>query len=69
MQREVAASNRLTVQMGKKLNSEIHDGQRVLFLKTSLGFFPDTLAGLIKVIDLLQKYVRSGLSAVKFFLM
>lgn len=42
---------------------------RVVFLKTSLGFFPDILAGLIKVIDSLQKYVIAGLSPVKFFLM
>lgn len=47
---------------------ETHDGKRGLFLKTSLGFFPDVLAGLIKVIDSLQSYVIY-LSPVKFFLM
>lgn len=47
----------------------IHDGQRGLILKMPLGFFPETLAALINVIDSLQKYVRSRLSLVKFFLM
>lgn len=69
VQIEVVVSNRQIVQMRTIKLFEIHNGQRVLFLKTSLGFFPDTLAGLIKVIDSLQKYVVSGLSPVEFFLM
>lgn len=64
MQREVVASNRLRVQIAKKKNEPFgsRNEQRVLCLKTSLGFFPGILDGLIKVIDSLQKYVIISLA-------
>lgn len=65
MQREVVASNRLRVQMAKKKKNKpfgSRNEQRVLCLKTSLGFFPGILDGLIKVIDSLQKYVIISLA-------